>query len=285
MKITIYTLMLLLALTACQKSESDNTVRAASVAEFKEMPASEIQNAPPQQADDNASPLPPPGQDGTYQSKIIKNANLNFETPDINATARKVQDAVTKYKALVLSDVESKDNYTLSRNITIRVPSAAFENFVATISQGVTFFDRKEISSQDVTAQFVDSEARLKTKKVLEARYLELLKKATKVSEMLEIEGELSKIREEIEANEGNLKYLQSQVAMSTIVLEFYKRTDSGAGTTVSYGSKMGNAIKSGFYELSSFFLGMLNIWPFILIFVIVFIIIRKKIKKRKNHA
>ncbi len=51
-------------------------------------------------------------------------------------------------------------------------------------------FDRKEISAEDVTEEYVDVEARLKAKRLLEKRYLELLNKATKVSEMLEIERE-----------------------------------------------------------------------------------------------
>jgi len=287
MKTTFYSLMLLLALSSCKKTESGNATDYAAV-EISE-PSSVVEEVKYKALDaptDNA-PLPPPpplsGQEEASQSKIIKNANLNFETSDLDATAKKVQEAVKKYKGLVSSDVESKDGYTLTRNLKIRVPSAQFEHFISDISQGVSYFDRKEISSEDVTEQFVDSEARLKTKKVLEARYLELLKKATKVSEMLEIEQQISNIREEIEAHEGRLKYLRSQVAMSTLDISFYKTTVTLSGETESYGSKMGNALMDGFNELSSFFLGLLNMWPFILIFVIVFVIIRKKIKKRRN--
>ena len=119
----------------------------------------------------------------------------------------------------------------------------------------------------------------------MEARYLELIGKAKKVSEVLEIEKELSAIREEIEAKEGQLRYMKDRVALSTIHIEFYKTTETAPDATVSYGSKMWNAIKSGFNGVSSFFIGLLHIWPFILIFVIAFIIIRKKLKKRKQYV
>jgi len=98
---------------------------------------------------------------------------------------------------------------------------------------------------------------------------------------MLEIERELSNIREEIEAKQGRLKYLNDQVSLSTLNVEFYKIT-SQTGATVSYGSKMWKALKSGFNGLSIFFLGILHIWPFIIIMIIAFFVIRRWIIKKK---
>ena len=132
--------------------------------------------------------------------------------------------------------------------------------FLKDISKGVAYFDNKEISSQDVTAEYIDIDARLKAKKVLENRYLELLKKANKVSEILEIEQQLSAIREEIEAKEGQLNYLQNRVSFSTITIEFYKSVANESGITVSYGMKIWTAIKSGFNSISSF-------WSFVQFF------------------
>ena len=165
----------------------------------------------------------------------------------------------------------------------INIVKPGFNAFIDEISQGVNHFDRKEISSQDVTEQYIDLEARMNAKKKLEKRYLELLSKANKVSEILEIEKELAVIREEIEAKEGQLKYLQSQISMSTITIEMYTNNASESGITVSYGSKIWNAIKSGFNGLSSFILGIISIWPFILIFVVLFVFIRRRIKKKTN--
>ncbi|MBF00356.1 DUF4349 domain-containing protein [Flavobacterium coralii] len=221
--------------------------------------------------------------DTEYRQMLIKNANLAFETDDLEATAKRINAAAQKFGAQLQSDSESNNGYSLSRTLVLRIPGNKFDLFIDEVAKGVTYFDRKEISAQDVTEEYVDLDARIKAKKTLEARYLELLKKANKVSEMLEIEKELSAIREEIEAHEGRLRYLKSRVAMSTVVIEFYKHTEQQAGATVSYGSKMWNAIKSGFNGISTFFIGVLYLWPFILIFVIVFILIRKRIRKKSN--
>ena len=91
-----------------------------------------------------------------------------------------------------------------------------------------------------MTEEFVDLKARLKAKKELEDRYLQLLEQAKNVKEMLEIERELSNIREEIEAKEGRLQYLQNKVTLSTIYINFYKTTQS-KGVSLSYGQKMIN--------------------------------------------
>jgi len=272
MKNTFYLVIFLFVLAGCKEEMKEAAVEETVTTEMAAR--SETAHAP-LMADKTAE---------TTQ-KIIKNANLRFETEDLAATAAIVNKAIAKYGAQTQSDVEGSQSYELNRIMEIRVPSRNFEAFVNDIGKGVKYFDRKEISSEDVTEQYIDTEARIKAKKVLEARYLELISKAKKVSEVLEIEKELSAIREEIEAKEGQLRYMKSRVAMSTVKVEFYKRLAESPDATVSYGSKIWNAIVSGFNGLSSFFIILLNIWPLILIFVIGFIIIRKKLKKGNNHV
>ena len=150
------------------------------------------------------------------------------------------------------------------------------------ISEGVAYFDRREISQRDVTEEFIDVEARLNAKKELEKRYLELLKQARNVKEMLEIERELSSIREEIEAKQGRLKYLQSQVSMSTVHVDFYKTT-AEIGVTVSYGQKIKNALQGGWDGISVFFLGLLYLWPLFVLAISAILVIRWFIRRSKK--
>jgi hypothetical protein len=221
--------------------------------------------------------------DDVTEQKIIREATLRFETSEMDSTYNRTVAAVKKYGAEVQNDAESKNDESISRNMTIRIPSGKFDAFLTDIGKGVAYFDRKEISSSDVTEQYIDTDARLKAKKKLEARYLELLSKANKVSEMLEIEEKLSNVREDIEAKEGQLRYMQSRVAMSTVNLEFYKEIAAESGVRVSYGSKIWNAVKSGFNGISSFFLGLVNMWPIITILVVLILWLRRKFRKRKN--
>jgi hypothetical protein len=219
------------------------------------------------------------------ETKIIKSGNLRFQSDDLEQTYSQIQGAVKKYNALIKNDSQSNNDYQFSRTINIRIPNQYFDAFIADISKGVKYFDIKEISSQDVTEEYIDVASRIKTKKVLEQRYLELLKKANKVSEMLEIEGQLSEIREEIEAKEGRLKYLQNKVSLSSIDLTFYKPVARGRKATVSYGGRIGNAIVSGFNSISNFFISLLGIWPVIVTLVVLFVLIRKRFKRKKTRT
>lgn len=223
----------------------------------------------------------PNAENKIIEQKIIRTGNLRFETDNLETTYEQIKIAVKKGKAFIQNDSEGKEYASIYRRITVRIPSENFDSFIKNISTGVTYFDNKEISSQDVTEEYIDIDARLKAKKKLENRYLELLAKATKMSEMLAIEAQLSAIREEIEAKEGQLRYMQNQVSLSTVTIEFYKTIAEESGVTISYGAKVWNAFKSGFYGISSFFLGLLEIWPFIIIAMALFYFIRKRFKKK----
>lgn len=294
MKVVLLFLMFLLSFSSCKKAEETNdqlVVADEYVHSKDEISVNENLEVPP--------PPSPPKVDQVQfvkpvvansdesvaveniEQKIIKTGDIRFETNDLGETYNQMITAVKKYNAIVQNDTEGKDYGSVFRKIIVRVPSKNFDLFLSDISKGVAYFDNKEISSQDVTEEYIDIDARLKAKKVLEARYLELLKKANKVTEMLEIEKQLSAIREEIEAKEGQLRYMQSQISMSTITIEFYKTIANEGGATISYGSKIWNAIKSGFNGTSSFFIGLLSIWPFLIVLATAIYFIRKRFKKK----
>ena len=295
MKNMLFLLVFLITFSSCKKAEAsadEMAVSACKLPQKDEISYDESLNVPP--------PPPAPKVDQVkfvkpvvtnseesiaekIEQKIIKTGDLKFETNDLEKTYSQIKTALKTNNALIQNDNEGKDYGLVFRRIIIRVPSKNFDFFLSDISKGVAYFDNKEISSQNVTEEFIDIDARLKAKKVLEARYLELLKKATKVTEMLEIEKQLSAIREEIEAKEGQLHYMQSQISMSTISIEFYKNVAVEEGVTISYSSKIWNAISSGFNSFSSFIIEIISIWPVLIIFSIIIYFIRKKLKKKNQ--
>lgn len=227
-----------------------------------------------------AAPTQSTATPATIEQKIIKTARLVFQTETMEETHQNILQLVKKNNGSVQNNSSGKDYNRHFRNLVVRIPTENFQSFIANVAEGVTYFEHNEISQQDVTEEFVDLEARLKAKRELENRYIELLKKATTVKEMLEIERELSTIREEIEARQGRLQYLQSQVSMSTVYINFYKIT-AETGATVSYGQKIKNAILGGWNGISVFFIGILYLWPLLILFLLIFIFLRSY--KRRN--
>jgi hypothetical protein len=223
------------------------------------------------------------GQTQETEAKIIKESLLRFETSSIEKTYKQVKKLVFSNNGIIQKDETNKNYNSIERRLTIRIPTNSFQKVIDTISNQVRVFDRKEISQRDVTEEFIDLEARLKSKRKLEARYLELLVKAQNVKEILEIEREVAKIREEIEAKQGRLNYLLNKVSLSTIQLSFYEQTQVEKPISQSYFNRIIKAFKGGFAGIENFFIGVLYIWPFIIIGVLATLFIRRKFQKRNK--
>lgn len=214
------------------------------------------------------------------ERKLIKTGDLSFECTDLSKTRSSIESAVKRYGGFIVNERMYKgyNNKTSNQDLKIRVPSENFDSLVADISKGAQRIDSREIEIEDVTEQYLDTETRLAVKRQLESRYRELLAEAKDVTDILEIEKQLAKIREDIESAEGQLKRLDDQVALSTLDVTYYVRLDESP----EFARYFKNGIGNGWENLVWFFVGLLNIWPFILI-VIALISGFKIHRKRKN--
>lgn len=106
-------------------------------------------------------------------------------------------------------------------DITIRVPAEKFENARISLRKLAVRVEREDISTEDVTDQYYDIEARLKTLKETEAELTELLRETRErggdVDEIMKIYDRLTRIRSEIESLQGQLNRLDKLVAFSTL--------------------------------------------------------------------
>jgi hypothetical protein len=198
----------------------------------------------------------------SVERKLIKEGRVEFETDNLNSTRKTIFEAVNKYKGYVSSDQEFKSPGRKSNTVIIRVPADNFDNLLSVATQGVEKFESKEINVKDVTEEFLDVQARLKIKKELEQRFIDLLKEAKNVTEVLEIEKQIGQLRSDIESIEGRLKYLQDRVSFSTLTMTFYESIPN----ETEFGQKFKNGFSNGWDNLVWFFVVLTNIWPFILI-------------------
>ncbi|TAE46131.1 MAG: DUF4349 domain-containing protein [Bacteroidetes bacterium] len=224
-----------------------------------------------------AEQAPPEAQQAEVPArKLIREGWVEFETENIATTRNTVFQALEKYKGYASSDQENRSPDRTSNTLVLRVPSEHFDAFLNEATAGVTHFERKNIQAKDVTEAFLDIEARLKTKKELESRLMALLKQANTVAEILEIEKQAGELRAEIESIEGKMNYLQSQISFSTLTLTFYERHSQ----SVSFGNPFSNAFRNGWENVIWFFVFLVNLWPFILIGLMVLVGLRYFRKK-----
>lgn len=212
--------------------------------------------------------------------KLIKDARLAFETNDMESTRKKVAEIILKYNASVDNENEYKTEWEISNNMTIRVRYDLFEQFVEELIANEEKVTDKSINVQDVTAEFIDVEARLRTQRELENRYLEILKRGNTVTELLEVERALASVRSEIESYESRLKFMSNQVAHSTINLRFFKTIES---KTFNFGEQIVRGFQNGWIAIQWFIVGLVNLWAFLIVGTIVFFIIYRAVKKSKK--
>lgn len=198
----------------------------------------------------------------TIERKVIRQGDISFETRDAVRTRADIRRSVGSLGGYLSGDNAYASGDQIEYRLDIRIPAYRFDSLLLLISEKAGRIESRNISSQDVTSEFIDVQARIRTKKELEQRYLQLLAKASTVEEILSIERELGTLRSDIESIEGRMKYLSDQVAMSTLTVTFHEKASSGS----DFGHGFAEALRNGWTNILSFILAILGYWPFILI-------------------
>lgn len=211
---------------------------------------------------------------------LIKTGNIGFETEDVYETRTKVNSLIKQFNAYISSESEDYYGNKINQYLTVRIPNKYFEPFVDALCDGIEHFDNKNIYVEDVTDEFVDTEARIANKKALEQKYIALLEKATSIEDILEIEKEINYLREDIELAEAHLKNLSSQISYSTLDLYIYERT-SEVTHTEEPENRFVLGLIGGWEAVVDFFVNLTYSWPAILIMIALFFVVRNVWKNK----
>jgi hypothetical protein len=166
---------------------------------------------------DSTLTAPPPaaGQDG---SMIIRTANLTVEVRDFAVADREIVPLVDGVGGYIESSSASLSGKVRSGWYRIRVPQGKFVETITKL-EGLGALKGKELGSEDVSGAIIDLEARISNLRRQELRLGQLLGQAKTLDEILRVENELNRVRYQIEAAEGQLKWYRNRVTMSTIHL------------------------------------------------------------------
>ncbi|MBC7721089.1 MAG: DUF4349 domain-containing protein [Pedobacter sp.] len=216
-----------------------------------------------------------------FDRKVINEGEIHFKSGNVELTRKSLFTNVKALNGYVSEDRVSNENDKLEYHITVRVPANNFDKLLQCVSKNAVEIESKNITALDVTEEFIDIEARLKTKKELENRYILLLSRANKVEEILSVEKELGILRGDIESTEGRLKYLNSKIEFSTLTIFFYDKNDSSFNLI----SKVSDGLQNGWKIFLWIIVAIFNIWPFILIVIGIITIIKWKKRKNKKNV
>ncbi len=156
------------------------------------------------------------GKAVTPDRKIISTASLTIEVKNVQAAFNEIAKIVQANQGFISSSSTYDTAGRKKGQMTVRVPQKNFNPALEQV-EALGTVKSKQISGQDVTEEFIDLGARLGNLKKQETRLAEILKNATTVKDVLEVERELERVRGEIERLTGRLNYLNQSVEMSTI--------------------------------------------------------------------
>jgi len=206
---------------------------------------------------------------------IMKRAAVRFQVENVEANTKNIEQLVAKHKGLIARQNMSTAAEEISNDIIIRVPSSRFEALLVDLVKESKFLDYKRIGSENVTEEYEDIQTRLKTKKEVRDRYIEILKtKAKTVEDILTAEEHIRVLQEEIEAKEGRLNYLKSRVSMSEISLDIYQKViykEAPSLMEKPYIAKVDEAVKNGWSLITSLSLFIVNSWPVLILISLIF--------------
>ena len=152
--------------------------------------------------------------------KIIYTGQVSLACEDLDRAIDGLEKAVRSVGGYVGDANRSGERNTArTASYTVRVASDRFDAFLKSLP-GLGEFESATRTAQDVSEEFYDADARLKNKRVEEARLVELIRRvAGNLDQILRVESELSRVREEIEQIEGRLRFLAHQTDLSTVTV------------------------------------------------------------------
>ena len=157
----------------------------------------------------------------TAQRKVISSAFVAIEidgVPEATAQVRVIAESLGGFVEQLSSSGEPQNQHA---TMTVRVPQDQFSQALEQI-EALGTVQSRNIGSEDVSEQFIDLEARLKSALSEEQSLLSLLERAGVVSEILAIERELFRVRSEIERFQGQLNFLERRVDLATIHVSLF---------------------------------------------------------------
>lgn len=166
--------------------------------------------------------MPQAGVDG---SMMVRHANLTVEVRNFGDADRQVIPIVDAAGGYIESSSISLGDQVRSGWYRIRVPQAKFMETIGKL-EALGTLKGKELGSEDVSGSVIDLEARISNLRRQELRLGQLLGQAKTLDEVLRVENELSRVRYQIEAAEGQLNWLRHRVAMATIQLNLAEPTE-----------------------------------------------------------
>ncbi|WP_424768282.1 DUF4349 domain-containing protein [Paenibacillus sp. sgz302251] len=162
-----------------------------------------------------------------FNQKIIYTATLSMRVNDLAAAATELQSAIQQSGGYILQFQDTRHDGEIGSSYMIKVPAAGFMPFIDRLEEIEHSAFARNIGGKDVSEEYVDLASRLKARQLVETRLLNMMDKAVEADDLLKFSQQLSEVQLEIERIKGRIRYLDTNIAFSTVELQLYQTSQS----------------------------------------------------------
>jgi hypothetical protein len=152
------------------------------------------------------------------KTMLIRTGSMRLRVDKVSTAYEEVRQIVRAADGYISSSSFSSEQGPATATITVRLPAEGLDSVVDQVAELGTVLQR-ELGAQEVTEEYVDLASRKRNLEREEVRLLELLQRAGKISDLLEVEQTLARVRGEVETISGRMRYLENRVELSTLTI------------------------------------------------------------------
>ncbi|OFW57416.1 MAG: hypothetical protein A2133_06415 [Actinobacteria bacterium RBG_16_64_13] len=187
------------------------------------------------------------------------------------------------------SQASGDDEGMRSGTISIRIPVGSFDNALGDASKFGTV-KNQEVSTQDVTEEYVDLQARIKNSEAYVSSILALLGKAKTVDEILQVQSVLTYAQQDLEQLKGRMRYLEEHTSYSTLTMYLYETgvevpSEGAWGTGKAFEAALHNLVDA----VNAIIRGLGVLIPVLVVLAIIayiaYVIVRAVIRRNRERA
>ena len=212
-----------LAVLRARSAPADTTSVVGGAAGLADSVSTDVASANAEAEPRSQVPTATP-QDVTPGAMLVRTGQASLQVDSLDVGLARVRDVARRTNAIIANtSMEGGRDQTRAATLELRIPSARFDEAVNGLSP-IGKVESVNVTVEDVGEEYVDVAARVANARRLEQRLVELLANRTgKLSDVLRVERELARVREEIERYEGRIRYLRSRASISTLSVSIHE--------------------------------------------------------------
>lgn len=277
MKKILIAVVAALSISSCSRA-NQNAEPAASAEPAQEYLSEEMVEV----SSANSVPAPP-----ADTRKLIAKGNVEIKVKpeNVDSIYDNINALIKKHNGYKSSEKQNEFRYSVSASI----PSASFEDFTDALNKVGGKMSDKSINVQDVTDVYTDLVSEIKSKEAALEQYRVLLKRANKISEIIEIQTKIDYIQNDIDIMNGRRINIDRKVAYSVVDIDLIivkkEMAKDDDDDTPSFGSELIDSLSDGWAIIKFLVVFLLRLWPFFIIGGIVYFFYKKRKGESKTSS